>query len=123
MAPGTNGHGHGGGRGHDLLDLAPEAVPALRAAFADALAKVDGQLELGETGLAVERWARDPVSEDATRVFNARTVHHERAALDALRAYRARLDTAVHTLDRVAEQYRLLEEDNRATVTQKGTAG
>ncbi|WP_018682402.1 hypothetical protein [Actinokineospora enzanensis] len=122
--PGTHRpDGHGGGRGQDLLDLAPEAVPALRAAFVDALASVDRQLELGETGLAVEAWAHDPVSQDATRAVNALTAHSERAALDQLRAYRAQLDTAVHNLDKVAEQYRLLEDDNAATVTQKGATG
>ncbi|WP_253889264.1 transcriptional regulator [Actinokineospora diospyrosa] len=124
---GGSGHGHGGGHGRDqrtdLLDITPEAVPALRSAFADAKARVDRQLELGETGLRVDSWAKDPVSLDAAGGVNRLTVDSERAALDALRAYSAQLDTAVHTLDRVAAQYRLLEEDNAATVTQQGTGG
>ncbi len=124
MPPGTNGqNGHAGGRREDLLDVTPEAVPALRAAFSAALAKVDGQLELADTGLRVEPWAQDPVSLDATRSVNALTIDHDKAAIEALRAYRTQLDTAVHTLDKITEQYRLLEEDNQATVTQKGAAG
>ncbi|MBM7770100.1 hypothetical protein JOD54_000304 [Actinokineospora baliensis] len=128
VPPGHGGHGgqgHGGGRDQrtDLLDITPEAVPALRSAFAEARARVDRQLELGETGLRVEPWAKDPVSLDAGGWVNRLTVDSERAALDALRAYRTQLDTAVHTLDRVAAQYQLLEEDNTATVTQQGTGG
>ncbi|SER82427.1 PE domain-containing protein [Actinokineospora terrae] len=117
--------GHGGGGEHrtDLLDVTPDAVPALRAAFADARDRVARQLELSETTLRVQPWAKDPVSQEATTGVNQLTADHERAALDALRAYRTQLDTAVHTLDRVAAQYHLLEEDNAATVTQQGTGG
>ncbi|SDD20193.1 hypothetical protein [Actinokineospora iranica] len=123
MPAGTNGHGQGGPGGdqrRDLLDVSPEAVPGLRSAFATALSRVDDQLRLGETGLRVEAWAGDPVSQDAAAVVNALTVDHEQAALDVLLAYRAQLDTAVHTLDKIAEQYRLLEEDNQVTVTRRG---
>ncbi|GLZ38561.1 transcriptional regulator [Actinokineospora sp. NBRC 105648] len=127
MPPGNNRHGghggHGGDHRDDLLDVTPEAVPGLRSAFATALARVDHELELADTGLRVEPWAKDPVSQDAGKGINALTVDHEQAAIEALRAYRRQLDTAVHTLETITEQYRLLEEDNQATVTQKGAAG
>ncbi|WP_157440554.1 transcriptional regulator [Actinokineospora inagensis] len=121
MAPGHRGHGPGDTEG--LLDVAPEAVPTLRAAFADARDRVDQQLALGTTGLLVEPWAQDPVSLVAADGVNRLTAGGDRAVLDALTTYRAQLDTAVHTLDQVAEQYRLLEEDNEATVTQRGSEG
>ncbi|OLR90488.1 hypothetical protein BJP25_28035 [Actinokineospora bangkokensis] len=104
-----------------MLNVAPEAVPGLRAAFAEALARVDGELGLDDIGLRVEPWAKDPVSlEAATAVNGLAADDQERAALLALRSFRAQLDTAVHNLDKVAEHYRLLEEDNSATVTQRG---
>ncbi|WP_143219271.1 transcriptional regulator [Actinokineospora bangkokensis] len=127
MAPAGHGHGNQGGPGGrgddplDVLNVAPEAVPGLRAAFAEALARVDGELGLDDIGLRVEPWAKDPVSlEAATAVNGLAADDQERAALLALRSFRAQLDTAVHNLDKVAEHYRLLEEDNSATVTQRG---
>ncbi|MCG8919396.1 transcriptional regulator [Actinokineospora sp. PR83] len=130
MAPGNNGHGQGGGQGGlpgnplDVLNVAPEAVPGLRAAFTAALSRIDGELGLDDIGLRVEPWAKDPVSAEAATAVNGLTADdQERAALLALRTFRAQLDTAVHNLDKITEQYRLLEEDNSATVTQKGSQG
>lgn len=101
----------------------PSAVPALRDAFADALAKVDRQIELAGHDLRLSRWANDPVSAAATDEFNERSVDTDSSALDALRAYRVQLNTAVETLAQTAEQYRVSEEDNSATVTTNPTGG
>ena len=129
MAPGNNANGQDGGRGTlpdnplDVLNVAPEAVPALRTAFSTALSRIDGELGLDDIGLRVEPWAKDPVSADAAAAVNGLTADdQERAALLALRTFRAQLDTAVHNLDKITAQYRLLEEDNSATVTQKGSS-
>ena len=94
----------------------PGAVPALRDAFADALAKVDRQIELAGNDLRVTGWANDPVSAAAAAAFNQRSVDADSSALDTLRAYRTQLRTAVDTLTQTAEQYRVSEEDNSATV-------
>src|SRR5438128_380596 len=56
----------------DQLHVEPGAVTALRDAFADALAKVDRQIELAGKDLRVSGWANDPVSTQATAAFN----HH-----------------------------------------------
>lgn len=95
--------------------LEPGAVPALRDAFADALAKVDKQIELAGTELRVSGWANDPVSAAATNAFNQRSVEAG-SALDTLRAYRSELSNAVETLDLTAKQYRVSDEDNSVTV-------
>ncbi|MDQ3402084.1 MAG: transcriptional regulator [Actinomycetota bacterium] len=117
-----NGHGRGGDRDH-LLDVEPAAVPALRGAFTAALTEIDEQLALARTELRVAAWAHDPISEHATREINALSVDSDRDALDTLSAFREQLSAAVDNLDKVAEQYALLEDDNRATVTHKGNGG
>ncbi|WP_424189500.1 transcriptional regulator [Actinokineospora sp. G85] len=123
MAPGNNGGGQQGSLPGplDVLNVAPEAVPALRTAFADALSRLDAELRLDDLGLRVEQWAKDPVSLDAARAVNGLTADDgEKAALLALRGFREQLSTAVHNLDKITEEYRLLEDDNSATVTQQG---
>jgi hypothetical protein len=113
-------HVQGQGSSDSLLQVEPGAVPALRNAFADALARVDRQLELADTELRVAPWANDPVSAGATTVFNERSVDDAASALDTLRAYRRQLSNAVDRLDQTAEQYRLAEQDNSVTVGTEG---
>jgi hypothetical protein len=94
----------------------PGAVAALRDAFADALAKVDRQIELAGHDLRVAGWAYDPVSAAATTAFNHRAVDADGSALDTLRAYRHRLSSAVETLEATAEQYQRADEDSSVNV-------
>ncbi|MCT2586185.1 transcriptional regulator [Actinophytocola gossypii] len=114
-------HGeHGQDDRSDILHVDPDAVPMLRNAFADALAKVDRQLTLADAELRVTAWAGDPVSREASVAFNERSVDSRRSAVDALRAYRDRLYAAVTNLDRTAEQYREVDGDGKANVGTKG---
>ncbi|HEV2784660.1 MAG TPA: transcriptional regulator [Actinophytocola sp.] len=127
MGAGSNqgsgqGQGQGNGNSSNVLVVEPGAVPALRDAFADALAKVDEQITLADADLRVARWANDPVSTVATTAFNERAVDAAESALGMLRAYRQQLSTAVETLDRTADQYQASDEDNSVTVgKQEGT--
>ncbi len=105
------------------LFVEPGAVPALRDAFADALARVDREIELSDASLRVEAWANDPVSSKATKAFNNRSVDDAASALDALRAYRTQLSTAIETLDKTAAQYRVSDEDNSVTVGKQEGSG
>ena len=106
-------HKHGGGGTQNgIIRVDPDAVPGLRSAFADALAKVDHQLELAEAELRISTWAKDPVSKSATVLFNDRSVESDRSAVDALRAYRTELDAAVQNLDKTAKQYSKTDGDN-----------
>jgi len=107
--PGKHG---GGGTQNDVIKVDPDAVPGLRSAFADALDRVDRQLELAESELRVAGWAKDPVSQGATVLFNDRSVEADRSAVETLRAYRAQLDAAVQNLDRTGEQYDKTDKDN-----------
>ncbi|SDH58924.1 hypothetical protein SAMN05192558_12110 [Actinokineospora alba] len=113
--PDKHGHNH-----KDLLDVEPNAVPALRGAFISALDQVDRQLELAATEVRVAAWANDPVSQEATEGINALSVDTDTAALEQLRSFRRQLGTAVDTLDKIAEHYRLLEDDNKANVSHTG---
>lgn len=114
---------HGGGGAHnDIMRVDPDAVPALRGAFVDAIAKVDRQLELADKELRVTAWAKDPVSQGATTAFNERSVESLESAVDTLRAYRTQLDTAVLTLDKTIEQYQVTDREN-ATGTRKNDEG
>ena len=115
--PGKHG---GGGTQNDIVRVDPDAVPGLRSAFADALARVDRQLELAEAELRINAWAKDPVSQSATLLFNDRSVESDRSAVDTLRAYRAELDAAVQNLDKTAQQYRKTDGDNVHGVGKNG---
>lgn len=125
------GLGHGNNQGGnagpaasaDGLKVDPEAVPALRRAFADALFKVEEQLRLANQELRVTPWAKDPVSQDAAVRFNERSVDTARSALDTLRAYRDRLNVAVANLDRTAEQYSAVDKGGASSVTKNGDGG
>jgi hypothetical protein len=124
--PGKHGGGHhsdhgdhqGGGHGtDDQFKVDPDAVPALRGAFAAALDRVDRQLELADKELRVSSWAKDPVSLGATTVFNDRSVETAESAVDTLRAYRTQLDVAVRNLDKTAEQYQAVDRANAGDAT------
>lgn len=110
------------GTGGNQYQVEPGAVPALRNAFSDALAKVDKQIELAGHELRVSGWANDPVSAAATTAYNQRSVDAG-SALDSLRSFRTQLSTAVDTLDQTTKQYHLTEEDNSVTVGKKDDTG
>ncbi|MFL6118030.1 PE domain-containing protein [Actinophytocola sp.] len=101
----------GGGAQNDILLVDPDAVPGLRGAYADALARVDRQLELADKELRVASWAQDPVSLGAAKVFNDRALDGEDDAVGLLRYYREQLDAAVQNLDATAAQYKKTDED------------
>ena len=109
---GGGGHQDGHQGSDDQFKVDPDAVPALRGAFADALDKVDRQLELADKELRVSAWAKDPVSQGATTMFNDRSVETAESAVDTLRAYRTQLDVAVRNLDKTAEQYQAVDREN-----------
>ncbi|MET0132330.1 MAG: transcriptional regulator [Kibdelosporangium sp.] len=104
----------------DGLEFDPRVVPALRTVFADALAKVDRQIELADAELRMTPWAGDPISEYAGERFNARSVDTEASAVRALRSYRDDLDAVVAKLTKAGGDYRDSEEDKDVTMNQQG---
>ncbi|MBP2322778.1 hypothetical protein JOF56_003163 [Kibdelosporangium banguiense] len=98
----------------------PQVLPRLHSAFADALAKVDRQIELARSELRVTAWAGDSVSGYAHTRFNARSLDGEANALQALEDYREALNTLVVKLHKGAGDYRDSEDDKHATMNQQG---
>lgn len=94
----------------------PQVLPRLHTAFADALAKVDRQIELAKGELRVTAWAGDSVSAYAAERFNARALDEQSSALQALQVYRAALDSLVAKLSMSAGQYQQTEHDKDATM-------
>ncbi|MGH3760932.1 transcriptional regulator [Actinophytocola sp.] len=124
---GKHGGGHGNGGPNvapsDALRIDPEAVPALRSAFTDALSRVDEQLRLADQELRIAAWAKDPVSKDAATAFNERSVDTVASAIDSLRAYRDQLTVAVANLDKTAEQYSAVDNDGQSGVARNEDGG
>jgi hypothetical protein len=94
------------------MHVAPDAIPALRKVFIDALTKLDKQIELAITDLRIRPWAGDPVSATAADQFNNRTMTDADSALEALRQYQERLHSAHQALSVVQTQYELTEGHN-----------
>jgi hypothetical protein len=111
---------HGGGHKADAFNVDPDAVPGLRNAFADALTKVDRQLEVADRELRLAAWAKDPISQDASVLFNDRSVDADECAVDTLRAYREQLDVAVRSLAKTAEQYQVTDDESLANTKPEG---
>ena len=123
---GKHGGGHGNGAqtgSGDGLRISPEAVPALRSAFSDALSRVEEQLRLADQELRITAWAKDPVSQGAATMFNDRSVDTAASAIDTMRAYRDQLTVAVANLDKTAEQYSAVDNNGHSGVTKNGDGG
>ncbi len=111
---------HGGHDRADAFNVDPDAIPGLHNAFADALTKVDRQLEVADQELRLSAWAKDPISQDASVLFNDRSVDADECAVDTLRAYREQLDVAVRSLAKTAEQYHVTDDESLANTQPEG---
>lgn len=98
------------------LQFDPQVIPKLRSAFADALAKVERQIELAGAELSVTAWAGDPIS----RYAGGRFADQSADSVAALRSYRDALDKMVARLTKAGGDYRDTEEDKNATMNQQG---
>lgn len=105
---------------HATLRVDRGAVPHLRKVFDKALAKLDVQIDLAMTAVRVAPWAGDPVSSGAAQDFNTHTLDGPGSALDALRTYQRQLKAASDALEKVAEEYRIVESDNTASFGAQG---
>lgn len=97
-----------------------DAVPHLRKVFDEAFAKLDVQIDKAMTAVRVAPWAGDPVSEGAAQDFNNHTLVGPGSALDTLRAYQRQLKSASDALEKVAEEYQIVENDNTSSFGAQG---
>ena len=97
------------------LRIEPHALPAVRAAFAQALATLSPHLlRLREVGYLQEAWLGDEVSEEVRQYYNAHVMDSPEGPYAALRAYEQRLQGVHDALDRMEQEYRRTEGDNAA---------
>jgi len=97
------------------IRLEPQAIPAVRAAFDEALAELTHQLmRLRRDGSIPEPWLGDPISATVVDYYN----EHVMAAADgpyaALRAYEVELLKVRDNLQILEDHYRRTEGENAA---------
>ena len=95
----------------------PHQIPALRVAFEEAAATVDGQLQrLRREGQIPRPWMGDPVSADVTRIYHAHVMDaaNPNSTYAHLSTYREELREVHETLGVMEADYRRTEGDNVA---------
>ncbi len=98
------------------LRLEPHMIPALRAAFADALDQLAPQLRrFTQDAYIAEPWMGDPISQAIAMEHNARAVGGGAdSAYECLLAYEAELVKVRDALAQMEAEYRRTEGDNAA---------
>lgn len=97
------------------LRLEPHTIPALRAAFADAVDQLAPQLlRFAQDAYIAEPWMGDPTSLALAMEHNARAVGGVDSAYECLLAYEAELVKVRDALARMEDEYRRTEGDNAA---------
>lgn len=97
------------------LRVEPHALPAMKAAFAEALTTLRPHLaRLREVGYLHEAWLGDEMSEYVRYHYNTYIMGEKESPYAALRAYEQRLQDVHDALDRMEQEYRRTEGDNAA---------
>ncbi|MFI9811133.1 transcriptional regulator [Saccharothrix variisporea] len=98
------------------LHVDPTAIPEAKKVFADALERLDAQLQDADFALRAKNWAGDPVSKETAQKFNQDTFEAgDSAALTAIKEYRKQLEGVVQQLQAIEDNYRRVEGDNVAS--------
>jgi hypothetical protein len=94
------------------LNVQPEALPAVRAAFEDALTELQGQLlRLNQGGFIPRPWLLDPVSEETRVFYNTTVMEAGDGSLSALLAYQTELTRILESLKAMEDNYSRTEGD------------
>jgi hypothetical protein len=97
------------------LHLEPQSLPAVRAAFEDALTDLGVQLaRLTRGGFIPEPWLGDPISAKVQAHYNASVMEAPDGPLHALFAYQEELVRIRDNLQLMEDHYRRTEGDNAA---------
>ena len=98
-----------------MLRLEPHMLPAVRAAFDDALAELRPQLvRLAQIGYVQEPWLGDPVSARTLSYYHAHVMDAPDGPYVALVAYEAELLKVRDNLQVLEDHYGGTEGDNAA---------
>lgn len=96
-----------------VIRLERSRLPALRAAFKDALTSVEELiLQLGNDGYLPEAWLGDEVSIETANYYNERVMGPQGTPFAALVAYQTQLKRVIDAIDAVAKQYEGAEGAN-----------
>jgi hypothetical protein len=97
------------------LRLEPHTIPAVRAAFDDALTELTHQLiRLRRAGVIPEPWLGDPISAKVADYYHARVMDAPDGPYAALRAYEVELTKVRDNLQVLEDHYRRTEGENAA---------
>ena len=96
----------------ELLRVEPEAIPAVRAAFDEALAELGTQLlRLRQQAIIPEPWLGDRISTDTQVFYQQRVVEAADGPLAAIGAYEAELIRIRDSLKAMEDNYSRNEAD------------
>ena len=99
----------------EALRLQPEAIPALRKTFGDALAQLSEALyALGGQGYLPGPWLGDETSSQVVAHYTRRAMTDPDSSYHALLAYRDELTRVHDTLQQMEDAYRRGESDEAA---------
>jgi alkylhydroperoxidase family enzyme len=97
------------------LRIEPHAIPAVRAAFDDALGELRQHLvRLGQEAYIREPWLGDPVSADVASSYNTRVMDAADGPYGAMVALEAELIKIRDSLQLMEDHYRRTEGENAA---------
>jgi len=100
---------------HDVLRLQPHMIPAIRKAFASAVAELNSALlKLRQEGNLVQPWLGDEVSAEVAAHYSKRAMDDPDSSYQSLQQYRAELTHIHDTLQQMEDDYRRAEGDNAA---------
>jgi hypothetical protein len=95
------------------LRLEPHMIPAMKAAFEEALTELGLRLmRLQRDGFIPEPWLGDPVSASVVDYYNAQVMDAPDGPYAALMAYESQLLKVRDTLQILADHYRRTEGEN-----------
>jgi hypothetical protein len=95
------------------LRVEPQAIPAIRLAFDDALADLSEQLRrVRNEGYLGEPWLGDEISLEVRDFYNRHVMDSTDGPYAALVAYEAELLRVRDTLQQMEDEYRRTEGDN-----------
>ena len=97
------------------LNVEPSAIPAVRAAFDDALSELTPHLRrLRQEAYIREPWLGDPVSADVAGAYNSRVMDSPDGPYAAMVALEAELLKIRESLKLMEDHYRRTEGENAA---------
>jgi hypothetical protein len=97
------------------LRLEPHTIPAMRAAFDDALAELTHQLmQLRRVGVIPEPWLGDPISATVVDYYHRQVMDAPAGPYAALRTYEVELTKVRDSLRALEDHYRRTEGENAA---------